>query len=373
MQDDVRIPVRYNNVPCYDIILADNFSFIETELTQFYLTNRKVAIVTDSNVSKYHAKALEKLLTNVAKEVFVYTFTAGEENKNLSTVQALYEYLIQHSFDRNDVLFALGGGVVGDLTGFTAATYLRGIRFFQVPTSLLAMVDSSIGGKTGVDFSAYKNMVGAFYMPAGVYMNLSTLHSLPNKEYMSGMGEIIKHGLIKDAQYYNWLTSNVSQIKKREIDTVLPMVRRSCEIKREVVENDPKEQGERALLNFGHSIGHAVEKLMNFRLLHGECVAIGMIGAAYISMQRYMISKEEFEHIVATIQTFELPTSITGLSVEDIIAVMSKDKKVDAGTIKFVLLHGIGNAVIDTTVSTMEMKQAIEYLSRKNDRGLTII
>lgn len=365
MQDNVRIPVSYNNAPCYDIILGNDNEFIESEISQFNLTNRKVAIVTDSNVGHYHAKTLEKFLSKVAKTVLIYTFTAGEENKNLSTVQALYEYLIHHSFDRNDVLVALGGGVVGDLTGFTAATYLRGIRFFQVPTSLLAMVDSSIGGKTGVDFFAYKNMVGAFYMPSGVYMNLSTLHTLSEKEYISGMGEIIKHGLIKDAKYYHWLKSCVKQIKNRDYEVILPMVKQSCEIKREVVEHDPKEQGERALLNFGHSIGHAVEKLMNFKLLHGECVAIGMVGAAYISMQRNWISKEEFEDISATIESYDLPTTISDLSADDILSVMSKDKKVDAGTIKFVLLQRIGHAVIDTTVSTDEIRQAIEYLSRK--------
>ena len=372
MQDHVRIPVSYNNAPCYDIILENGFEFIEGELSQFHLTNRKVAIVTDSNVMRYHAMGLEKVLAKVAKTVLTYSFPAGEENKNLSTVQALYEYLIQHTFDRNDVLIALGGGVVGDLTGFTAATYLRGIRFFQIPTSLLAMVDSSIGGKTGVDFSAYKNMVGAFYMPSGVYMNLSTLHTLTEKEYLSGLGEIIKHGLIKDASYYHWLKSCISQIKSKDYEILLPMVKKSCEIKRDVVELDPKEQGERALLNFGHSIGHAVEKLMDFKLLHGECVAIGMVGAAYISMKRNLISITEFDDIIATLEAFELPTSFDGLLAEDILSVMSKDKKVDAGTIKFVLLQSIGQAYIDTTVSTSEIRQAIEYLSRKNDRGLTL-
>ncbi len=363
MLDTVRIPVYYNNAPCYDIILGQDVDFIESEISQFNLLNRKVAIVTDSNVGPLHATALEKVLKKVAKSVFVYTFTAGEENKCLSTVQALYEYLIHHSFDRNDVLIALGGGVVGDLTGFTAATYLRGIRFFQVPTSLLSMVDSSIGGKTGVDFSAYKNMVGAFYMPSGVYMNLSSLKTLKDKEYLSGMGEIIKHGLIKDDTYYNWMKENCEAIKQQDQSVVLPLVQRSCEIKREVVEHDPKEQGERALLNFGHSIGHAVEKLMDFKLLHGECVAIGMVGASYISMKRNLITEKEFLDIKQTISSFQLPTSISGLTANDILSVMHKDKKVDAGMIKFVLIQRVGSAIVDTTVSKDEIMMAINYLS----------
>jgi 3-dehydroquinate synthase len=357
-----RVPVKYNDLPCYDILLEKDFNIILTEIERYQLANRKIAIVTDSNVGIRHAQDLKDVVSKVTDQVFVFTFPAGEANKNLSTVQDLYEFLIQHSFDRNDVLMALGGGVVGDLTGFAAATYLRGIRFFQVPTSLLSMVDSSIGGKTGVDFNAYKNMVGAFYMPSGVYMNLSTLISLPHKEYISGMGEVIKHGLIKDANYYTSLKHNSNAICNRNLDVVLPMVRRSCEIKREVVERDPKEQGERALLNFGHSIGHAVEKLMNFELLHGECVAIGMVAASYISWKRNMITQDEFEDIKQTIASFGFPVTISGLITSEVLAAMGKDKKVDGNKIKFVLLSGIGNAVIDTTVSPEEMTRAIEYI-----------
>lgn len=361
-----RLPVTYDNLPCYDIILEDNFDFIASELAKFKLEHRKIAIVTDSNVGTYHVDHLKSVINQITNQVFVYTFPAGEENKNLRTVQALYEYLIQNSFDRNDVLMALGGGVVGDLTGFTAATYLRGIRFFQVPTSLLAMVDSSIGGKTGVDFNSYKNMVGAFYMPMGVYMNLSTLLTLPQKEYLSGMGEIIKHGLIKDANYYSSLKQHTASIVEKDLTYVLPMVVRSCEIKREVVENDPKEHGERALLNFGHSIGHAVEKLMNLTLLHGECVAIGMVAASFISMQRNMITMEEFQDIKHTIASFGLPVAIAGLQTNEVLAAMKKDKKADAGSIKFILLDGIGNAIIDTSVSVEEMTRAIEYLGMED-------
>lgn len=367
MSDLKRIlSVNYNQVPCYEIIYDSDFSCLDANLSPYVLQKRKICIVTDSNVGTYHSHKLQEALQNVTDQIYVYTFPAGEQNKNLMTVQSLYQFLIDHSFDRNDVLFALGGGVVGDLTGFTAATYLRGIRFFQVPTSLLAMVDSSIGGKTGVDFDAYKNMVGAFYMPQGVYMNLSTLLTLPQREYLSGMGEVIKHGLIKDCSYYDWLKKHKDEICSYDMESVLTMVYQSCEIKKEVVERDPKELGERALLNFGHSIGHAVEKLLDFRLLHGECVSIGMVAACYLSHLRGYISEAELNDIIQTLESYQLPVQVEELDVSQVLNAMSKDKKMDAGVIKFILINGIGNGVIDTTVTKEELIQAIKFIVSKN-------
>lgn len=226
-----------------------------------------------------------------------FIFPAGEESKTLATVENLYEFLIQNKFERRDMLAALGGGVVGDLTGFTAATYLRGIDFIQIPTSLLAQVDSSIGGKTGVDFRAYKNMVGAFHQPKLVYSCAETLKTLTEQQYISGLGEIIKHGLIKDIAYYHWLKEHKEAILSRDTQTMIEMIEVSCRIKKEVVENDPEEAGERALLNFGHTLGHAVEKLMNFTMLHGECVAVGMHGAAWhFKRKKYDLRRDISRH-----------------------------------------------------------------------------
>lgn len=361
-ENNRRLQVKYEEKPCYDIVIEDHFKNIGKELSLLDCQERKVCIVTDSNVGHEYALILAEFLKDCVKEVIQFTFPAGEKNKNLITVNELYEHLIQASFDRNDILIALGGGVVGDLTGFTAATYLRGIRFIQVPTSLLAMVDSSIGGKTGVDFLAYKNMVGAFYMPKNVYINIETLHTLKEKEFFSGMGEIIKHGLILDKAYYHWIKNNISGIKVREPETLKQMIYQSCVIKKNVVESDPKEKGERALLNFGHTIGHAVEKLMGLTLLHGECVGIGMIAASYISFKRGYISNEEFNDVEETIESFGLPVRVKGIKPEEVIQVASKDKKMDAGKIKFILLKHIGNAYIDTTVSADEMTEAVKYL-----------
>ncbi|MDE6875368.1 MAG: 3-dehydroquinate synthase [Lachnospiraceae bacterium] len=357
-----QLDILYEGKPCYDIMLEQDYGALGERVERMGLKSRKICIVTDTNVAKYHASAVEKVCAKAAGKVVTFPFPAGEASKNLETVQSLYAFLIKEGFDRGDVLAALGGGVVGDLTGFAAATYLRGIRFFQLPTSLLSMVDSSIGGKTGVDFKAYKNMVGAFYMPQFVYMNISALMTLPEAEYRSGFGEIIKHGLIRDKAFYEWLVQNRSGLLGRNGAPVTEMVYRSLLVKKAVVERDPKEKGERALLNFGHTVGHAVEKLKNFSLLHGECVSVGMAAAGHICFQRGILSGEDLDGILSVLGAFGLPVSTSGLDVSDILNAVTKDKKMDAGQIRFVLLKEIGDACIDTTVTRQEMTEACKYI-----------
>lgn len=354
------IEVKQDNKLIYEIILEKDYEALHEVLEQLETRNKKVCIVTDSGVEPLYLKTLCEVVKPYVKKVEYFVFPAGEDSKNLSVVNNLYEELIGWHFDRKDILIALGGGVVGDLTGFAAATYLRGIQFIQMPTSLLAMVDSSIGGKTGVDFKNYKNMVGAFHQPSCVYMNLRTLLTLDDKQFYSGFGEIIKHGLIKNKSYYNWLKDNSEKLVARDINKLAEMVYESCLIKKEVVENDPKEKGERALLNFGHTIGHAIEKLMNFKLLHGECVAIGMVAASFISWKRNYITNAEYEDIKKTIQAFHLPIFVHGLTVDEVLSAMAHDKKVEGNIIKFILLDHIGEAKIDTTLTREELVEAIE-------------
>jgi len=258
------------------------------------------------------------------------------------------------------MLVALGGGVVGDLTGFAAATYLRGIDFIQVPTSLLAQVDSSIGGKTGVDFRAYKNMVGAFHQPRLVYMNTSTLSSLNTRLFNSGFGEILKHGLIKDASYFQWLKDNIEKIAALNSEYLEEMIYRSCEIKRKVVENDPTEKGERAQLNFGHTLGHAIEKQMNFELYHGECVVLGMIAALNICVERGTITKEEYDDIYNTFKAYNFPMTVDKTTIDDVIAASKNDKKMDGNKVKFILLKKVGEAYIDMTVDDNTMRRSLK-------------
>ena len=278
-----RITVKTPSKTNYDIVMTDSFQELPQELEAFSVSEKKLCIITDSNVGKLYAEEVAEMLKPHCREVHVFLFPAGEENKHLNTVQDAYRFLITNKFDRKDMLIALGGGVVGDLTGYTAATYLRGVDFIQIPTTLLSQVDSSIGGKTGVDFDQYKNMVGAFHMPCLVYMNLSVLNTLDDRQYACGMAEILKHGLIKNASYYEWLITNFEEIEDRKPDIIEDMIYESCLVKKAVVEKDPTEKGERALLNFGHTLGHAIEKYKNFSMLHGECVALGCVTAAYIS------------------------------------------------------------------------------------------
>ena len=352
---DKRLEVKQDGKKIYDIVIEDSFQKFIQELDFFNLINRKVCIVTERNVASYYLNEIHDLLEGHCRQVNIFIFQEGEKSKNLDTVSQLYRYLIQHEFDRKDMLIALGGGVVGDLTGFAAATYLRGIDFVQVPTSLLSQVDSSIGGKTGVDFQNYKNMVGAFYMPKLVYINIRTLQTLSEREYHSGLGEVIKHGLIRNKEYYQWLKEHREEIAARDTDAMAVMVEGSCRIKRAVVEEDPKEQGIRALLNFGHTFGHSIEKLMEFRLTHGECVAIGCQLAAGMSRDRGYISGEEYNDIQEIFRYFDFPALPQELKPEDIVRETRHDKKMAHGSIRFILIRKIGEADILTDVTEQEM------------------
>ena len=354
-----------DNAPLYPILFDDSYNGLAEVLRTLNMQGRKLCIVSDSNVAPLYAKDLIGLLEKEGFFCVSFTFTAGEASKNLDTVSELYEFLIEQSFDRNDVLLALGGGVTGDLTGFAAATYLRGIRFIGMPTSLLSMVDSSIGGKTGVDYKAYKNMVGAFYQPSAVYINVNALHTLPEREFLAGLGEVVKHGFILDKEYHDFLKENVQKIIAKDTEVLNSMIYQSLCIKRGVVERDPKEKGERALLNFGHTIGHAVEKLNNFTLLHGECVSVGMVAAAELSVMRGVLSREEADEVLALLKSLGMLTKVSQLEKESFLAVCHRDKKADGAKIKFILLKGIGQAYIDSEVPDEELWTVFQCITEK--------
>lgn len=360
--DSCVITVRKDHRFAYHIYSEDSWRSLPERMAELDPASRRIVVVTDSNVEKLYLEEVMEALKPVCRELSFYVIPAGEKNKNLNEIRKLYVHLIEHHLDRKDILVALGGGVVGDMTGFAAATYLRGIRFVQIPTTLLSQVDSSIGGKTGVDFDRYKNMVGAFHQPSLVYLNISTLKTLPDRQFASGMGEVLKHGLIRDAEYYEWMIDHMEEIESRDMAVLLPMVVRSCNIKRMIVERDPEEQGERALLNFGHTAGHAIEKLKNFELAHGECVALGCVVAAYISWQRKYIDDDTFYEIRDMFVGFDLPISFDSLKIDDIIAAAKHDKKMDSGHIRYILLHGLGDAYIDETVTDDEIREALKFI-----------
>ena len=359
-----KLLVKRDGEFCYPIYFENDFSFLSQALTDEGLAGKSMCIVSDSTVAPLYADQVKAELLKVSYHVYQFTFPAGEAYKNLDTVQDLFQCLIENGLDRKSLVVALGGGVTGDLSGFGAAAYLRGIDFIQIPTTLLAQVDSSVGGKTGVDFRQFKNMVGAFHQPRLVYMNMATLQSLPEREFVCGMGEILKTGLICDKDFFDFVCANYKIIRTMDPEMLAVMIRKCCAIKAGVVERDPKEQGERALLNLGHTIGHAVEKLMNFNLLHGQCVGIGLVAAAAISRERGLLTNGEYEQICHSLKLYGLPLYVVGLSPRDILAATKKDKKMEQGQIKFILMDGLGKSFIDKTVTDQELLVGIHAICR---------
>lgn len=366
-----RLTVHRDGKEIYDIVMETSFDRLGEEVSRLAVAGSRLCIVSDDHVAPLYLEAVREQLEPCCRQVDAFRFPEGEAQKNLDTVRNLYTYLIGKQYDRNDVLVALGGGVVGDLCGFAAATYLRGIRFIQIPTTLLSQVDSSIGGKTGVDFDTYKNMVGAFHMPSLVYINTAVLKTLPEDQFISGMGEVIKHGLIRDQAYYRWIQEHEEGICSRDLSVCEKLILDSARIKRDVVEQDPLEKGNRALLNFGHTLGHAVEKLMDFQMLHGQCVAMGCAGAAYISFRRGLLSSGDLEDILGTLRRFGLLVSLawtTGLDAQAVVETTRNDKKMDSGKIRFVLLQEIGSGFVDRTVTEEEMAEAVRWMLGEPDR-----
>ena len=351
-----------NGEPIYDIVLDTAFDGLGSRLEALGVRGRRVCVVTDSRVASLYLDQVRDILKAYCRQVVAYIFPDGEESKTLDTVEGLYEVLMENRFDRKDWLVALGGGVVGGLCGFGAATYLRGVSFIQIPTTLLAQVDSSIGGKTGVDVSSYKNMVGAFYMPRLVYTNVSTLLTLSDEQFSSGMGEVIKHGLIQDKAYYQWLLRNKDAIGRRELSVCMEMIAGSDEIKRRVVEQDPTEQGLRALLNFGHTLGHALEKQLSFSMLHGHCVGLGCLGAVRLSILKGYLDEDCLLGLRSLMESLGMPVKVEEILKENVVEDTKSDKKMDGDAIRFILLRSVGEAFVDRTVTEEDMMAALDEI-----------
>ncbi|MDR0964603.1 MAG: 3-dehydroquinate synthase [Clostridium sp.] len=347
------------------MVYESSFERLGEELALAGLQDRRVMVLTDMTVNKLYGEDVMKVIRTHAKKVARTVILPGEKNKTLETVQVIYRNLLQEGFDRNDVLLALGGGVVGDLGGYVAATYMRGIHFVQVPTTLLAQTDSSIGGKTAVDFDGYKNIVGAFKMPKLVYHNLGVLSSLDERQYYNGFAEVMKIALIRDEAFYVWLIDKMDEIRDKHPQTLLKMVKLSCRNKQEVVEKDPYEQGERMILNFGHTIGHAIEKAKKFDLLHGECVALGCVAAAFLSYKRKLLRMEEYYEVRDMFVPFYLPITTEWIDPQEILRIIRADKKKDGDAVRFVLLQKIGRAKIVQDVTNEEILKALNEIMFK--------
>jgi len=356
---NVKVPLGNRS---YDIKIGPGLlPRLGSECARLKLQSR-CAIISDSNVAPRYGKAAQLALQRGGFESTLITVPAGETAKSLKTVQACYDQLAAQRLERKSFIVALGGGVVGDLAGFVAATYLRGIPFVQVPTTLLAQVDSSVGGKVGVNLRAGKNLVGAFYQPRLVLCDLNTLASLPRREYRAGLGEVIKYGIIYDAALFRRLERDLPKLLRRDAAVLAAVVARCCEIKAEVVRQDETEGGLRAILNFGHTIGHALEAISHYgKYLHGEAIAIGQVAAAGLSARLLGLPAHEVARISNLFQRASLPTEVklSPPQRKQLLTAMQLDKKVSGGEINFVLARRIGKVEFGRKVPAAFLAEAI--------------
>jgi 3-dehydroquinate synthase len=325
-----------------------------------YIQGRQVCIVTNTTVAPLYLDRVKNLLSD-DYQVDVVILSDGEQYKQLDTIAQIYDCLLEKRHNRTTTLIALGGGVVGDMTGFAAATYQRGVNFIQIPTTLLAQVDSSVGGKTGVNHPRGKNMIGAFHQPRVVIIDIDVLQTLPRRELSAGIAEIIKYGLIKDSQFYAWLEANVTLLMSLNTDVVTATILKSCQSKADVVSADEKESGLRATLNFGHTFAHAIEAAQGYgRWLHGEAVATGMLIALDLSTRMGWVDVEEVARLRHLLKSANLPVTVPeNMTERQFLDIMAVDKKVLNGRLRLVLLSSIGCAIVTEEASQEKIIESI--------------
>ena len=359
--------IKVKTKPAYEILIAENiFSQIPTDLKKHFNFG-KIAIITDSNVEKLYG---EKLLKEFQKENIkaqLFSFPAGESSKNIDTVISLARQMIQARFDRKDMIVALGGGVVGDIAGFLASIYLRGIPYVQVPTTLLSQVDSSVGGKTGVDLPEGKNLIGTFYQPAKVYIDPTVLKTLSLEEIKNGLAEVIKYGCILKKKLFDFLKKKGEELYQLKYEDLEYIIYESCRAKAWVVSRDEKEGGLRRILNFGHTIGHAIETELNYSLPHGMAVAVGMVAEALLSEKLGVAQKEVVKPLETLLKNLNIPYRLSHLSSklnpENLIPHLSKDKKVWKGKLTIILLEKIGKAYFYENPPVEAIKEVLFQIS----------
>ena len=343
----------------YPIHIGSNL-LEKAELILPALPQRKAAIVTNMTVAPLYLDRLRNALEKQGIESIAVILPDGEQHKNWETLNLIYDALLENRCERNTAIVALGGGVIGDISGFAAATYLRGVPFIQIPTTLLAQVDSSVGGKTAINHPLGKNMIGAFYQPRLVLTDIDTLNTLPERELKAGIAEVIKYGLIRDLPFFVWLEENIDKLKARDPEALGYAISRSCENKAEVVARDEKETGERALLNLGHTFGHAIENAMGYgNWLHGEAVAAGTILAARLSRVLGMLSEDDVKRIVSLFERAGLPVQAPEIGLERYLQLMELDKKVEEGKMRFVVLDAIGRACVRSDISREALSKVL--------------
>lgn len=348
----------------YPILIGKNS--LEKNLQQKISNYKQILFVTNITIEKLYLKKAIELIESENKKIDVHVLEDGEKYKTIDSLNSIFEKLLTEKFNRSCCLVALGGGVIGDITGFAAACYQRGVDFIQIPTTLLAQVDSSVGGKTAVNHKLGKNMIGAFHQPVSVIADIDILKTLPERELAAGLAEVIKYGLIRDKDFYEWLKLNIEKLISLDESAMTYAIERSCINKAEVVAEDEKESNIRAILNLGHTFGHAIETAMNYKgLLHGEAVACGMLMAAHMSMLMQQVTEQEVEELKQLLIKTNLPIKIPqGITIEEMINNMRVDKKNIDGNIRLVLLSSIGSAYVTTDYKEEDLLSTInEFLS----------
>ena len=341
----------------YPIHIGPNL-LTRVELLREYIHSRQVLVVTDTTVAPLYLPVLQAALAELHVETVV--LPEGEQHKTLATWQTILDALLQHRFDRRCTVLALGGGVVGDMAGFAAACYQRGVAFVQVPTTLLAQVDSSVGGKTGVNHPLGKNMIGAFHQPRLVLADTDTLNTLPDRQLAAGLAEVVKYGWIRDSAFLDWLDSRLDNLLARDSEALATAVAWSCRIKAEIVAADEREAGQRALLNLGHTFGHAIETATGYRdWLHGEAVAVGMLMAADLSARLGWLRNHHVDRLRAWLARAGLPTAPPELPAEQWLELMSRDKKTRDGQLRLILLRAPGEGVVHDHVEPSTLRATL--------------
>lgn len=345
----------------YDIVIGHGLAAQLSAFVKERDYSRQALIVTDTNVGPLYGEKTAETLRQAGLSPFIYTVPAGEPSKSLAVAEGIYTAVIEHGLDRKSPVFALGGGVVGDLAGFIASTYMRGVPFIQLPTSLLAQVDSSVGGKVAVNHALGKNLIGCFYQPDAVYIDLAFMETLPAREISTGLGEIVKYGIIYDEAFFTFLEQHQQEVLSLTSEAAVHMIARSCEIKAAVVSQDEKEAGLRRILNYGHTMAHAIEQETGYvRYNHGEAVAIGMVGAADISRQLGLIDAATAARTTALIASLGLPIQAEGCTEDKMYEEIFHDKKTVNGKVHWVLMDRIGHTQIRSDVPENVVRQAME-------------
>lgn len=348
----INLKTKVNN--SYSILIGTSLSEAAKDIVRLRLGS-KYYVITDTNVGKLYGKQFVKAIARHTDNVKLLKIPAGERNKNRRTKELLEDKLFKTNAGRDSVIIALGGGVIGDLAGFVSATLHRGVPYIQIPTTLLAQVDSSIGGKVAVNHPLGKNLIGAFYQPKKVYIDVSTLKTLPHSEFINGMAEVIKYSAILDKKLFSYLEANKHQILKRKKDTLVHLIKRCCECKRIIVERDEREHGLRRILNFGHTVGHALEIVSTQPISHGKAIAIGMVAEAKISATLGLCSNDDVKRLENLLQLYGLPTSIpSNINLRKLFAATAQDKKSRQGIVHYTLLETIGKAQVGIPLSYRE-------------------